>query len=61
MTKGLLIWGGFYALSVLASNSSFLRSNYFDKVFKLLIRVCLDLFTPVILWRILLRLGVFSW
>ena len=27
------IWGGFYVLSVLASNSSFLRSNYFEKVF----------------------------
>ena len=33
VTKGPRIWGGFYVLSVLASNSSFLRSNYFEKVF----------------------------
>ena len=45
VTKGPRIWGGFYVLSILASNSSFLRSKYFDKVFELLIRVCLDLFT----------------
>ena len=61
MTEGPRVWGGFYALSVLASNLCLFESNSLDSVLLLLIGMCLVKFTTAIVGRMLsLRLSALA-